>query len=303
MNADLKALIGSNIGNYMLTKYINSGSFGHVFEAKNNKTDEIVALKMPIKEKNGEKWLLEEAKVYKILNSNNSNNSNNPDIGISKMKIVKYKNSSMIVMDLLGESLETLLNKKKKFKLKTIILLAIKMINIMKYIHSCGYIHRDIKPDNFVIGRENPNKLYCIDFGLAKGYLKKDSNDHIDFKDGNRFCGTARYASISAHIGHEQSRKDDLESIGYILIYLFRGSLPWQGIKHKDKKEKYRLMCEKKQSMTEEELCQQLPKEFLVYLKYVKSLEFDEKPYYTALIRMFQKLYDSKKYETNNLFD
>ena len=293
MNADLKALIGSNIGNYLVTKYINSGSFGHVFEAKNNKTGDIVALKIPIKEKNGEKWLLEEAKVYKILNSKIKEHD---DIGISKMKVIKHKNDNIIVMDLLGDSLETLLVKRKRFKLKTIILLAIQMINVLKYIHNCGYIHRDIKPDNFVIGKKNYNKLYCIDFGLAKSYIKKDDNQHIDFKDGNKFCGTARYASISAHIGHEQSRKDDLEAIGYILIYLYNGNLPWQGIKHKEKKEKYRLICEKKQKISEEELCKQLPKEFLVYLKYVRNLEFNEKPYYTALSRMFQKLYDSKKY-------
>lgn len=302
MNADLKALIGSNVGNYFITKYINSGSFGHVFEAKHVKTDELVALKIPIKDKNGEKWLLEEAKVYKALNSK-ANFRSNQDLGISNMKVIKHKDDNIIVMDLLGDSLEKLLVRKKRFKLKTIILLAIKMINTIKYIHNCGYIHRDIKPDNFVLGKDNSNKLYCIDFGLAKRYLKKDLNEHIDFKDGNKFCGTARYASISAHIGHEQSRKDDLEAIGYILIYLYRGSLPWQGIKHKDKKEKYRLICEKKQNMTEEELCEQLPKEFLVYLKYVRNLEFDEKPYYTALSKMFQKLYDSKKYENDNLFD
>jgi casein kinase 1 len=295
----LTSLIGTEINSYTITKYISSGSFGDVFCAKHKKTNEEVAIKIPIntEEKNGEKWLLEEAKVYNALNKDKSE-----DCGVANMKVLKNKelDKKIIVMDLLGPSLESILIKRKKLRLKTVILLAIQMIELLRYIHEKGYIHRDIKPDNFVIDKDNGKKLYCIDFGLAKKYIKRN-DEHISFKKGNKFCGTARYASIAAHKGYEQSRKDDLEAVGYLLIYLFRGKLPWQNLKHKDKKERYKMILEKKESISDEELCEQLPREFLVYFKHVKTLDFDEKPRYQALINMFKKLYDFKNYRNNNL--
>lgn len=290
----VESLVGTKINEYKITKYIASGSFGSVYSALDTLTNENVALKIPIKtkEKQGEKWLIDEAKVYIKLNKNKGEENN-----ISKMKIIKNKelNKKIIVMDLLGDSLDAKLrkSKNKKFGIKTIIMLAIQMIESLKFIHDCGFIHRDIKPDNFVMDAKDENKLYCIDFGLAKKYINT-------FNKGHKFCGTGRYASIAAHLGDEQSRKDDLESIGYLLVYLFKSKLPWQNIKHKDKNERYRLMLEKKVSISEEELCKQMPKEFLIYLKYVKTLDFDEKPLYNSLIKMFKKLLNSKKYRNLN---
>lgn len=303
MSEDLKKMIGKEIGVYTITKYISSGSFGDVFEAKDSKTGEYVALKIPIEndQRNGLKLLLEEVKVYNHLNKdNNTTEKSIADlpIGISNMKVIKYDNKKVLVMDLLGQSLESLLQKSKSkgFRLKTIILMAIQLLDIMKFIHNKGYIHRDIKPDNFVIGTQgNLNKLYCIDFGIAKKYIRGEK--HTAFKKDLKFCGTARYASISAHKGYEQSRKDDLESIGYLLIYLYKGSLPWMGIKNKDKKKRYQRICEKKENTGEEELCEKLPKEFMIFLKYVRNLDFDEKPHYSALKKMFLKLYETKGYD------
>lgn len=297
-DTNLTTLIGTDINGYTVTKYIASGSFGDVFQGQNSKTNELVALKIPIKtqEKDGEHWLIEEAKIYNDLNKNKS------EEGVANVKIVSNKklNKKIMVMDLLGPSLEAILTQRKRLRLKSIIILAIKMIGLLQYIHDKGYLHRDIKPDNFVMDTPNGNKLYCIDFGLAKKYIKKNGEQY-SFNTKNKFCGTARYASIAAHLGETQSRKDDLESVGYLLIYLFRSKLPWMGIKHKDKKIKYQLILEKKESLSEEELCDQLPRQFLVFFKYIRSLDFDERPHYSSLIKMFEKLFDSKNYKDSNL--
>jgi serine/threonine protein kinase len=291
---NIKSLIGTDINNYTIIKYISSGSFGDVFEAKNKRTGELVALKIPIKneERDGQNSLLDEAKVYKrIMNREN---------GIAEMKVIKSKDKKIIVMDLLGPSLDFLLNKHKKFGMKTIISLATSMLDIIKHVHNCGFLHRDIKPDNFVVGYDDQSKLYCIDFGLSKKYIKKNG-EHVEFSNSRKFCGTARYASIAAHKHQEQSRKDDLESIGYMLVYMYKGKLPWQGIRHKEKKEKYRLIGQKKSSITDEDLCSGMPKEFVVFLKYVRNLDFDEKPHYSALKKMFVNLYKSRNYKNDNM--
>lgn len=299
----LTTLIGTELNGYTITKYIASGSFGDVFTAVCRKTNKSVALKIPIvtDDKDGERWLIEEARIYNALNKKKCE-SDKGSCGVANVKMLTNKalNKKIMVMDLLGPSLEAIITKSKKFRLKSIILLAIQLIDTMRYIHDCGYIHRDIKPDNFVIDNKNGENVYCIDFGLAKKYVKKN-NEHIPFIKNNKFCGTARYASIAAHKGYTQSRKDDLEAIAYMLIYLFRSKLPWEQIKAKDKKEKYRLILEKKESISEEELCEQLPREFYVYLKYVKNMDFEEIPPYKAFIKMFKKLYDSKNYRNSRL--
>jgi len=288
---NLKNLIGTDINKYTITRYIGSGSFGNVFEARNNKTNTLVALKMPVQksDRDGQKSVLDEARIYKKIH--------NPDNGIANMKITTCKDRKIIVMDLLGSNLESIRDKtaNKKLSLKSVIYIAIQTIDILKYIHSCGYLHRDIKPDNFVIGHTDPKKLFCIDFGLAKKFVKKNG-EHIEFNENRKFCGTARYASIAAHKNIEQGRKDDLEALGYLFVYLYKGHLPWQTIKHKDKKERYRLIGEKKEALSEEELCINMPREFCVFLKYVRSLDFQEKPHYSALKKMFTKLYETKEY-------
>lgn len=298
----LTTLIGMELNGYTVTKYISSGSFGDVFESRNNKTNELVALKIPIitAEKDGERWLIEEAKIYNDLHKLKCEEDETSAVVNIKILSNKVLNKKIMIMDLLGPSLESILCKNKKFTIKSIILIAIQLINTMKYIHDRGYIHRDIKPDNFVIDNKNGERIYCIDFGLAKKYVKKN-NEHISFNENNKFCGTARYASIAAHKGHTQSRKDDLEAIGYMLIYLFRGKLPWEKIKCKDKKEKYRLILDKKENITDEDLCQQLPREFLVYFKYVRNMDFDEIPPYKAFTKMFKRLFDSKNFKNSRL--
>jgi serine/threonine protein kinase len=291
-------LVGSIINNkYKVTKYIGSGSFGDVYQVVNKKTNELFALKVPIitDEKNGQRMLLDEAKIYKHLS--------NPEKGIANVRVTKQNNKKMIVMDLLGPNIEYLYQKYNKFGLQSVIRLAIMMIDILQYIHSNGYIHRDLKPENFVIGSDRGNKtdtskLFCIDFGLAKKFIKKDGT-HIDFCEKKKFCGTAKFASIAAHENCEQSRKDDLEAIAYILVYLYKGKLPWQGIKTKDKKKRYQLIYKEKIKYTPEELCKGMPREFIVFLNYIKTLSFDEKPPYSSFKKMFTRLYDRMEYSDN----
>lgn len=294
-----KNFTGQEFGNYLVKKYIASGSFGVVYVGEHKKKKTQHAIKIPIKceEKNGEKSLIEEAKVYKTLNTEDPDYD---DYGISNVKIIKDHDYKIIIMNLLGKSLESLMSQYKKFGLKTVIVIAIQLLKSVKYIHNCNYIHRDIKPDNFVLDSKNPQKIYCIDFGMAKKYMDENGK-HIKQKHGYKFCGTARYASINAHIGFEQSRRDDLEAIGYMLIYFFKGRLPWQSIKHQDKYTRYKMIGDVKQKTSVDDLCTGMPKEFLIYMNYVKTLDFDEKPNYNSLINMFVRLYESKNYSRHLL--
>jgi serine/threonine protein kinase len=134
-------------------------------------------------------------------------------------------------------------------------------------VHSKNYIHRDIKPDNFLVGKNKKNnQVFVIDFGLAKRYKDAKTGAHIPFTDGKSLTGTARYASINTHLGMEQSRRDDLESTGYVMVYFLRGELPWQGLKAKTMKEKYEKIMEKKLSTPVDSLCKGFPC-IIIFLK------------------------------------
>ncbi|ODM94610.1 Casein kinase I isoform alpha [Orchesella cincta] len=261
---------------YRLVRKIGSGSFGDIYYAKNLSGTEEVAVKMEnVRAKHPQ--LLYESKVYKILRGS----------GIPEVKwfgIVRDYN--VLVMDLLGPSLEDLFNySQRQFSLKTVLHLADQMILRLEYIHSKNFIHRDIKPDNFLMG------VYVIDFGLSKKYRDSRTRQHIPFRDDKSLTGTARYASINAHKGYEQGRRDDMESLGYIFLYFLRGSLPWQGLKAATKKQKYQKIAEVKMSTAIEDLCKGFPFEFVSYLKHCRTLRFDESPDYNFLRQIFRKLY------------
>jgi len=153
-----------------------------------------------------------------------------------------------MVMDLLGPSLEDLFQFcKRKLSLKSILMLAQQMLKLIEFLHQNNFIHRDIKPDNFVMGiGKRSSTVYMIDFGLAKKYRDPKTLQHLPYRTLKNLTGTPRYASINTHLGIEQSRRDDLQSLGYVLLYFCRGSLPWQGLPAKNKKQKYQKITEKK---------------------------------------------------------
>lgn len=223
-----------------------------------------------------------EAKLYRILSGG---------VGIPKIRHHgKEKNFNILVMDLLGPSLEDLFNFcNRHFTIKTVLMLVDQMIGRLEYVHLKCFIHRDIKPDNFLMGiGRHCNKLFLIDFGLAKKYRDPNTRQHIQYREDKNLTGTARYASINAHLGIEQSRRDDMESLGYVMMYFNRGVLPWQGMKANNKSQKYEKISEKKMSTPIEVLCKGFPAEFSMYLNYCRSLRFEEQPDYMYLRQLFR---------------
>jgi len=192
-----------------------------------------------------------------------------------------------MVMELLGKSLEDCMQQcKGRFTPRTSALVAEQLLRRAEYLHSKGVIHRDIKPENFMWGiKQKVHHLYMIDFGLSKCYYEKA---HIPIRSRLSLTGTARYASINAHRGVEQSRRDDLEAIGHMLLYFLRGVLPWSGLDAKTKEEKYRKIRQKKESVPLSDLCSGFPDEFRIYLQTCRGLDFTERPDYKTLRKLFQ---------------
>lgn len=181
-----------------------------------------------------------------------------------------------------------------------------------EFVHSRHFLHRDIKPDNFLIGiGKKQNLVYMIDFGLAKRFKDPKTGEHIPYKDGKNLTGTARYASVNTHLGVgrvvfkfvEQARRDDLEAIGYVLLYFLKGSLPWQGLQAKTKKEKYDKIRDKKVATTVESLCKGFPSEFENYLNYCKNLKFEDKPDYAYLRKLFTSVFAKNGFELDFAYD
>lgn len=212
---------------------------------------------------------------------------------------------NVMVLDLLGPSLEDLFNYcGRRFQLKTVLMLADQLLSRLEYVHTKSFIHRDVKPDNFLIGLgKRQSVIHIIDFGLAKKYRDPRSHQHIPYRENKNLTGTARYASINTHIGIEQSRRDDLESLGYVLMYFIRGSLPWQGLKANTKKQKYERIMDRKMSTSTEQLCKGYPTEFRSYFEYCRSLRFEDRPDYAYLKRLFKELFYRKGFQYDNLFD
>ena len=183
-------------------------------------------------------------------------------------------------------------------------MLGIQMIDLIEWVHSKFILHRDIKPDNFVIGiGDKAHIVYVIDFGLSKKYWSSNTNTHIKFSINKKLTGTARYASVNALRGCEQSRRDDLEAIGYVLMYFLRGALPWQGLKIDKKDDRYKKIYEKKKATTPEELCAGFPNELCEYIKYTRHLDFEAKPDYVYLKGLLKNIMMKNSFEFDFYYD
>lgn len=276
---------------FRVGRKIGEGSFGIIYEGVNMTNNQKVAIKFEPR-KTDAPQLRDEYKSYQIMS------------GSTGIPIVYYFGVesvyNVLVLDLLGPSLEDLFEiSSRTFSIKTVCMLAIQMIQRIQATHERNLIYRDIKPDNFLVGRHsNATTVYLIDFGMAKYYRDPQTKQHIPYREKKSLSGTARYMSINTHLGREQSRRDDLESLGHVFFYFLRGSLPWQGLKAATNKQKYEKIGEKKQQVSIAELCQGYPEEFGKYLSYSRGLKFEETPDYDYLIKLFQGV--MKK---NNLVD
>lgn len=199
---------------------LGSGAFGEVVQGRDTQSGQAVAVKLePLQAKHPQ--VEHEARIYQVIEDG---------LGVPTVHHVEQTGLyTVMVMDCLGKSLEDLFSLcKRKFSVKTVLMIADQVLQRVEYLHSRGFLHRDIKPDNFLIGRNGrAHYIYLIDLGLAKRFKDSRSDEHIPYREDKQLTGTARYASLWTHQGVEQSRRDDLECLGYMLLYLLRGSLPW----------------------------------------------------------------------------
>ncbi|TPP62841.1 Testis-specific serine/threonine-protein kinase 3 [Fasciola gigantica] len=312
-------------GKWRLLRKIGSGSFGAIYLGVNIHTAEEVAVKLErVNARHPQLYF--ESRVYRVLQGT----SGIPQVFFYGLDGVRNTHHALI-MDLLGPSLEDLFSFcGRRFTMKTVLMLADQMLWRLDFLHARNFIHRDIKPDNFLMGiGRNCNKVFLIDFGLAKKFRCIPYSDflsymlstgppvhtirsrfrdsrtrrHIPYREDKTLIGTARYASLNSHNGIEQSRRDDLESLGYVCMYFIRGSLPWQGLRAANKAQKYERIYEKKASTPIDMLCRGYPPEFAIYLTHCRSLRFDEAPNYGFLRSNFRNLFRTSSFVWDYVFD
>ena len=243
----------------------------------------------------------EQEKLY--LESEAYNLHSFKGFGIPELiKLGKRNNNLILIEAKKGPSLYDLfLENNKKFSLNEICLIGIQCIERLKWIHSKNYLYRNIKPENFVIGIEDPHVIYLHNFYLCQKYKSSHTNQHIKFKYTKEIIGTERYGSINALRGLSLGRKDDIESLCYMLIFFFLGKLPWQGIKAENNILKHEKILKEKKNFKIDNY-KIIPKDFCTIFKYVKSLKFDQEPKYSLIIKLLQNILNENQCFNNNNF-
>jgi serine/threonine protein kinase len=297
-------------GIYRIIKMVGCGAFGEIHLAYDVNMKALRAIKFEMANHKNPQLKHEYSVLEQLNKHDSSNNASQPQniggdtfTGVPKVYYfdrLEHKYNFM-VMEFLGPSLGDLFQlKERNFGMETVLMLAIQILTRIEYIHEKGFLHRDIKPENFVIGlNEKSNLVYLIDYGLSKRYKDKNSGQHIPYRENKQLVGTVRYASINAHLGIEQSRRDDLEGIGYVLVYFYLGRLPWQNKTDKGKPLTQKI-TEKKLTTPPELLCKKMPREFSYYFHYCKNLKFEDRPDYNSLKCMFAELLSSRM-KINNI--
>ena len=281
-------------GKYQLENLIGKGSFGAVFEAKNTVTGEDVAVKLDSKDST---VLRNEARIYKLLS----------DVtGLPKLRAYgKHEGTTYLVLDRLGPSIEDLRAQcGSKFSLKSSLMFGISALTRIEKVHDCGVIHRDIKPDNFLIGRglDGNRIIHMIDFGLARRYID-EHDEHIPVRTGRKLTGTVRYASVNVHEGYTPSRRDDLESLGYVILYLIDGFLPWQEIRCDSKEARNLEIGTMKSGSRLRDMFPNAPGEMMIWIDYCRALDFDEDPDYKYLRGLLSNLFKHHGFEMDGSYD
>ncbi|NWW74737.1 KC1G1 kinase, partial [Climacteris rufus] len=289
--------------NFRVGKKIGCGNFGELRLGKNLYTNEYVAIKLePIKSRAPQLHL--EYRFYKQLGSAAE--------GLPQVYYFgpcgKY---NAMVLELLGPSLEDLFDLcDRTFTLKTVLMIAIQLVMKKKEYERPHSICVCVVEAKKAGGRKkrqyseySRHVIHIIDFGLAKEYIDPETKKHIPYREHKSLTGTARYMSINTHLGKEQSRRDDLEALGHMFMYFLRGSLPWQGLKADTLKERYQKIGDTKRNTPVEVLCENFPEEMATYLRYVRRLDFFERPDYDYLRTIFTELFEKKGYTFDYAYD